>query len=372
MEQVLEPRKRPVGAYRQAEPPHRPGTARRTVCAPRGRSSSYRRPRPRRRRLMFFTPLFRSRTPRPSDPPLRLSSRWNHTRLWVEALEDRSLPSGLVTLASNDDTPLVGERITWTATATDVGATPVYQFSVAPHGGASRILRDFSPTNSFAWTPMTEGGYDFRVIVRDGSAATAPTSAVATDDVGSRVTGSRAAVTPTANPLVALYSVPRSSAETVRIQFAVAGDNPTWRNTDTRVIEPGKSTNVFVAGMLPNTTYQMRHVFSDGTGSAPLTFTTGCRASTFDFPSFNVTQPGPGSDLNEDIIFHQRARFATSIPNPLATDLQGRVVWYYDVTNSGLTFNFPIQSLVHGGTVLVTGADRSVPAPSARNVLREI
>src|SRR5262249_24232204 len=330
------------------------------------------RPRPRRRRLMFFNPLFRSRTPRPSDPPLRLSSRWNHTRLWVEALEDRSLPSGLVTLASNDDTPLVGERITWTATATDVGATPVYQFSVAPHGGESQIVRDFSPTNSFVWTPMTEGDYDIRVTVKDGYAATDTTSAVATDDVGSRVTGSQAVVTPTANPLVALYSVPLSSAETVRIQFAVAGGNPTWRNTDTRVVEPGKSTNVFVAGMLPNTTYQMRHVFSDGTGSAPLTFTTGSIPSTLAFPSFPVTQSGPGSDLNQDIVFHQRARFATSIPNPLATDLQGRVVWYYDVTNSGLTFNFPIQSLVPGGTVLVTGADRSVPVPSARNVLREI
>ena len=89
------------------------------------------------------------------------------------------------------------------------------------------------------------------------------------------MTGSQAVVTPTANPLVALYSVPPSSAETVFVQFAVAGDNPAWRNTDARAVVPGKSTNFFVAGMLPNTTYQMRHVFSDGTGSAPVLFTTG-------------------------------------------------------------------------------------------------
>src|SRR5262249_33860896 len=163
-----------------------------------------------------------------------------------EFLEDRSLPSGLVTLASIDDTPLVGEPITWTATATEVGATPVYQFSVAPHDGEPRIVRDFSPTNSFVWTPMTEVDYDIRVIARDGYTATDTTSAVATDEVGSRVTGSQAVVTPTANPLVALYSVPRSSAEAVRIQFAVAGDHPDWRNTDTRAIVPGKSTNVFI------------------------------------------------------------------------------------------------------------------------------
>src|SRR5262249_27545506 len=154
--------------------------------------------------------------------------------------EDRSLPSGLVTLASNDDTPLVGENITWTATAVDVGATPVYQFSVAQHDGETRIVRDFSPTNSFVWTPMMEGDYDIRGIVKDGYAATDTTSALATDDVGSRVTGSQAVVTPTANPLVALYSVPLSSAETARVQFAVAGDNPAWRNTDARTIVPGK------------------------------------------------------------------------------------------------------------------------------------
>src|SRR5215469_10333380 len=111
--------------------------------------------------MLFRFPIRRRRATQPHAPRLR-----------VEALEDRSLPSGLVTLASNDDTPLVGERITWTAMATDVGATPVYQFSVAPHGGESQIVRDFSPTNSFAWTPMTEGDYDIRVIVKDGYAAT--------------------------------------------------------------------------------------------------------------------------------------------------------------------------------------------------------
>ena len=173
-------------------------------------------------------------------------------------------------------------------------------------------MRDFSPTNSFVWTPMTEGDHDVRVIVKDGYAATDVTSAVATDDVGSLVTGSQAVVTPTPNPLVALYSVPLSSAGTVRIQFALAGDNPTWRNTDTRAVEPGKSTNVFVAGMLPNTTYQMRHVLGDGTGSAPVPFTTGSVPANLAFPSLTATGPGPGSDLNEDVIFHQRARFAGS------------------------------------------------------------
>src|SRR5262245_66547177 len=89
-------------------------------------------------------------------PGRRLVAR----RLLLEPLEDRTLPSCTVSLAPDEAAPqLVGERVTWTATAADCGAAPVYQFSVAPHGGAFRVVRDFSPANTFAWAPMQEGTY---------------------------------------------------------------------------------------------------------------------------------------------------------------------------------------------------------------------
>src|SRR5262245_65485872 len=109
----------------------------------------------------FLTPrkfqtaaTFRWSTRRRTAPPLR-----------VEALEDRSLPSCTVTLAPSDNSPLVGERVTWTATADDCGATPVYRFSAATHGGAFHVVRDFSPSNTFTWTPMQAGSYDIQVHV---------------------------------------------------------------------------------------------------------------------------------------------------------------------------------------------------------------
>jgi hypothetical protein len=294
-------------------------------------------------------------------------------RLYFESLDDRVLPSCTVALASNDDTPTVGEQIVWSANADDCGVAPVYQFSAASNGGAFEVVRDFSPTNTFTWTPMQEGTYDIKVTVKDSYQATEATSVVMTDDVMSRVTGSHAVLTPTANPLVALYSVPPSSADTVFVQFAVAGDSPSWRNTSTLPVVPGKSTNVFVAGMLTSTTYQMRHVFSDGTASATQHFTTGALPTTLTFPAYTVLEPpGPESDPGQDLIFHQSARSPLTIPNPLATDLQGNVMWYYDPTGSGLTFTFPIQSLVADGSLLVVGVDSHTALPNSRNVLREI
>lgn len=312
--------------------------------------------------------LFRSfiRSLKPRQPARRALA----PRLQIESLEDRSLLSCVVSLAASEPAPqLVGDPVVWTAAADDCGADHVFQFS-ASDGDGFRVLRDFSPSNTFTWTPMQEGSYDIRVVVKDGYEATETTTAVAADTVISRVTGSGAVVTPTANPLVALYSVPPSSAGSVFVQFALAGGDPEWRNTDARTIEPGKSTNIFVAGMLPNTTYQMRHVFSDGTGSEPVLFTTGSLPTNLTIPAFTVLDPpGPESDAEQDMIFHQFIRGALPF---LATNLAGQVTWYYGLAGSGFTLTKAGQTLAPGGTLLLNGVDQYTAIPTAPNVLREI
>jgi hypothetical protein len=297
----------------------------------------------------------------------------------LEALEDRCLLSGGVTLTPSEAAPqLVGEPITWTATAGDLGANPVYQFRVGPEHGPLRVVRDFSLGNSFTWAPMEEGTYDIQVIAKQGFNATGTESADALDVVNSRVTGAEAVITPTSNPLVALYSVPPTQPGpgphgAVHVEFAVAGDNPSWRSTNDLPSLPSRSTNFFVAGMLPSTTYEMRDVFSDGATSSPLLFTTGALPRTLSFPTFTVQQPpGPGSDLDQGMIFHQFPNAPSNAPNPLATDLSGRVVWYYDVSQAGLTHTYVGQSLVPGGTVLLLGVDQYAASPATLDVLREI
>ncbi len=288
----------------------------------------------------------------------------------LEPLEHRCLLSGGLSLTPGEAAPqLVGTPVTWTATASDLGASPVYQFRVGPEHGPMRVVRDFSPTNSFTWTPMEEGTYDIQVIAKQGFNATGTESADALDAVNSRVTGTAAVITPTANPLVALYSVPPTQPGpgphgTVHVEFAVAS-SAVLAEHQRSAQRPGKSTNFFVAGMLPNTTYEMRDVFSDGTASAPQLFTTGSLPSYLSFPTFTVQQPpGPGSDLDQNMIFHQLSPSPVNAPNPVATDLSGHVVWYYDVSQAGLTGIAAAQSLVPGGTVLLTGADQYAPRPA--------
>src|SRR5262249_12576852 len=62
--------------------PHRPGTARRTVCAPRGPSSSYRRPHAKETTMWWRTQF--------QSPRSRATVRRSR-RLLLEPLEDRSL-----------------------------------------------------------------------------------------------------------------------------------------------------------------------------------------------------------------------------------------------------------------------------------------
>ena len=204
------------------------------------------------------------------------------------SLEDRCLLSVSLT-SSGPPVPLVGSPVIWTATASGHGTTPVYQFSVEPNGGASQVVRDFSLSNSFTWDPMQEGTYNIQVTVKDSFSASTGESASASYTAESRVVGTSAVISPTSNPLVALYSAPPSAGSSMYVQFSPLGPNPSWTSTAQLPIVPGESTNFLVAGMLPNTTYLMRHVLNDGTVSAPLAFTTGSLADELDFPHLHGT-----------------------------------------------------------------------------------
>ena len=302
---------------------------------------------------------------RPDAPRLVVPGGIGRT---CKPLEDRCLLSVSLT-DSGPPVPLVGSPVIWTATASGHGATPVYQFSVGPAGGASQVVRDFSPSNSFTWNPMQEGSYNIQVIVKDSFSASTGESATASYTAKSRVVGNHRGDQPHVQPPGRPVQRTPSAGSSMYVQFAQLGPNPSWQNTAPQPIVPGESTNFIVAGMLPNTTYLMRHVLDDGTVSAPLAFTTGSLPTNLTFPTFTVPQaPAPGTDLTQDMVFHIGIGDPAGTVDTLATDLTGNVVWYYDPVAN----DFPsyATSLVPGGTVLLLGG-QSI-GRRGRDTLREV
>ena len=138
------------------------------------------------------------------------------------------------------------------------------------------------------------------------------------------------------------------------VQFKARGSNQPWHSTAPQVIVPGKSTNILVAGMLPKRTYLMRQVLDNGTTSAPLRFKTGALPANLRFPTFTV-QKAPASriDRTGNMVLHFGVNPPDGTVDTVATDLMGRIVWYYDpVANA---FPSYAASLVPGGTVLLLG-----------------
>ena len=212
---------------------------------------------------------------------------------------------------------------------------------------------------------MQEGIYEIQVIVKASYSTATGESASVTYTADSRVAGSDAVVSPTNHPLVALYSAPPSPGGRMHVEFRPLGGDQPWTGTAWRPIEPGESTNFLVAGMLPETTYQMRHVLNDGTTSFPLTFTTGALPTELTFPSFaQETEALPGSGPSQDLILLQgiAQRRDGEVPldlvSTLATDRSGNVVWYFDERSHEAAQT--TDRLVPGGTLLMMSREQTV------------
>ena len=200
-------------------------------------------------------------------------------------------------------------------------------------------MSDFSPSKTFDWTPSEhEGGYEVRVTVRNKSTKA---TVVLTEMymISSRVTGGVPVLSSTLHPLVALYSAPACPAGSeMRVRFQHAGETY-GQKTPLKPCTPGFSMNFYLAGMLPNTQYSVKHDLFTGPmvrTSPTLSFTTGSVPAGF--PNPTVRNPAdPPTSLEHPILLSA---------NGYATDLRGRIVWYYPVTGIGVRRPIP------GGTFL--------------------
>jgi hypothetical protein len=243
----------------------------------------------------------------------------------------------------------------------------VARYSVSVNGGRFRIVRDFSQQADFAWAPeLVEQTATIRVTVRNNE-----TKATAQDElpfrIVSRLKGPVPVVTPTSNPLIALFTAPPCpEGSQFRVAFAAEGEESINR-TPAQPCRGSGSSNVYVAGMRAETAYRLYdEVMADGgvKAGAALPFHTGILDGHFTPVSIAVPRTD-GSPVSHPVLIHSAVSRSGNI-RPLATDLEGRVIWY--LRSEGI-----VTRVIPGGRflVLADGAN-SVNEARKEQVLSEL
>jgi arylsulfate sulfotransferase len=215
-----------------------------------------------------------------------------------------------------------GTPVRWTAAVSGAeGATLVYRFRVRRAGEDFRTVVDFGPKSTLDWSPIDgEGLYEVELTVKDHTGRAAQTSAMFV--LTPLVAGETPGIVPSAHPLVFVYSAPPCAAESrLRVQFYSA-DGYVQR-TPSRPCDPAHGMNFYLAGLRPETQYEIHHTIQTGIISVDgpvLTLTT---------PSVALQPPGMSTVIppvapDENGILLQSVVNGTSI----ATDLNGNLVWF--------------------------------------------
>ncbi len=173
------------------------------------------------------------------------------------------------------------------------------------------------------------------------------------------------AVAPTANPLVAQYSISNfHSGLNAWVEFGpdTTYGRQTFSMTSSVTTPGGKVLNILVAGMKPQTTYHMRAHVTWSSGSwvdQDRTFTTGAlpqappQASSpgstpaVQFPGISVQLPTPGLTPSPGV----ELLSLTSLVQTVAVDLQGNIIWYCPGNAE------PVKPLPNGHFIIVRGND---------------
>jgi arylsulfate sulfotransferase len=241
-----------------------------------------------------------------------------------------------VTTSVPSPAPL-GTRVKFTATVNGAAAgTLFYRFraeigSIRGRIGANRdefrTIVDYGPGSELDWTTIEhEGKFNIEVSVRNTA-----TGETAEATVPFTFTRLKDGVSPTAHPLVFIYTAPACPIGG-RVRVAFEG-NGTQQFTPYQECNGRYSMNFYLAGMRANTTYTARHT-ADGPAAQ---FTTG--AIPFTAPAAApISTPVPASG---GILLHGIVNDRT-----IATDLNGNVIWYGP---QGLTFLTRAQA---GGSIL--------------------
>ena len=257
----------------------------------------------------------------------------------------------------------VGTSIVWAPTATDTTGNPVdFRFQVSlPSGQAYEIYQDYDVAPTFTWSPYSrEGEFQIRVTARDTvTLETAQATMPFTITARTVVSGGTPVITPTSNPLVALYSGPGCpSGQYFRVRFT-AGE--VVQRTSPINCSPSRTSNTYIAGMLPSTKYYMNdEIGTQGRYiSGPVqTFTTGAISPALTFPEISIPVKGSPDTQQNIVLLNDLPGALGSNYFPFATNLKGQVIWYYDGVPPVTPYN---MRPAPDGSILLLVADPTLP-----------
>lgn len=258
---------------------------------------------------------------------------------------------------------VLGTSVTFTATATDSNPGPLtFQFNVGVPHQALALVKDFNvgtlgagtwTGQPFVWVSVgVEGTYTIQVVAKDFSSGESATKTIGYM-ITPLATGSNPVATATANPLVALFSAPSCAmGSTMRVNFQIQTKTKPATTTPFQKCHPPGTMNFEIAGMYANTTYAMFAQTNTGgtiTNGPTITFKTGTIPSNVPIPTFTVnTRAGTNTDTTDSVILSNLLQFgAIPIYPAVATDLSGKILWYYYNGQS-----FFLDRPLSGGTFL--------------------
>ena len=252
----------------------------------------------------------------------------------------------------------VGTVVTWSASPSDATASIWYRFRAARAGSDLHVIRDYSPLSSLDWTASQhEGLYDIEVSARNNSTGETAVESV-NYQVDPVVTGDTPVISPTANPLVFLYSAPPCLAiDSMRVEFrsadgvvqstpyqsclppcpattAFASGSFQFRHP----LEPCGPTltmNFYLAGLRPNSVYSVQHVVASYVRFRRIEIRYG--------PTLTLTTPDVPLRLPKMTVEQSPSSpggflLHSNFYGPsFATDLSGDLVWFYSTPIAFLT-----------------------------------
>ncbi len=170
-------------------------------------------------------------------------------------------------------------------------------------------------------------------------------------------------VTPTDNPLVALYSTTVCPVGySISVAFQALGDSVTQYTPPATCT--GTTLNTYIAGMRAQTEYVITAGIFAGGVFWPVTssveFTTGS-ISGVTFPAMTVLGPPPSGSELRPVLLHS---YIGTGYNETATDSSGNVIWYYAFNRTAASVCNPAGRWRQDADGL-SRSERSIPAISA-------